>query len=68
MFVADAVAMPVHWYYDVAHIKEDFNGWITKYEAPKDVHPEVKALGRPGPGTMRHHVFYIVATIESKNC
>lgn len=39
MFVGDAVAMPVHWYYDVPAIKRDFDGWISKYERPKNKHP-----------------------------
>lgn len=34
MFVGDALAMPVHWYYDRYRIKQDF-GQITQYEAPK---------------------------------
>lgn len=39
LFIADAVAMPVHWYYNVDLIKRDFNGWISRYEKPKDHHP-----------------------------
>ncbi|XP_033866737.3 uncharacterized protein LOC117406651 isoform X1 [Acipenser ruthenus] len=39
MFIADAMSMPVHWYYVVNNIKEDFNGWITGYQAPKSRHP-----------------------------
>ena len=31
--------MPVHWYYDVPRIKQDFKGWIKQYERPKDSHP-----------------------------
>ena len=48
--MAEAVSMPVHWYYNVPQIKEDYNGWITKYETPKDIHPGVKALHLPPPG------------------
>ena len=33
-YCGDALAMPVHWYYDVSQLKRDF-GEITKYEAPK---------------------------------
>ena len=35
-YVGDALAMPVHWYYDLNQLYRDFgrNG-ITKYEAPK---------------------------------
>ena len=39
LFMGDAVAMPVHWYYNVPAIKDDYNGWISKYEKPKDDHP-----------------------------
>jgi hypothetical protein len=38
MFVGDALAMPVHWYYDVAALQRDF-GTIRNYQAPKDFHP-----------------------------
>ncbi|XP_015219821.2 uncharacterized protein [Lepisosteus oculatus] len=39
MCVGDAMSMPVHWYYNVRDIKEDFNGWISRYQAPKNRHP-----------------------------
>lgn len=32
MLVADALAMPVHWYYQVAAIKRDY-GYIRDYQA-----------------------------------
>ena len=38
MFVGDALAMPVHWYYDVAALQRDF-GTLRDYQAPKDFHP-----------------------------
>ena len=38
MFVGDALAMPVHWYYDVAALQRDF-GVIRDYQAPKAHHP-----------------------------
>ena len=38
LFVGDALAMPVHWYYDVAALQRDF-GTIRDYRAPKDFHP-----------------------------
>ena len=38
MFVGDALAMPVHWYYDVATLQHDF-GTIRDYHAPKARHP-----------------------------
>jgi hypothetical protein len=33
-----ALAMPVHWYYDVAALQRDF-GTLRDYQAPKDFHP-----------------------------
>jgi len=39
MFIGDALAMPVHWYYNRARLVEDF-GEVTKYEAPKSSFPE----------------------------
>jgi ADP-ribosyl-[dinitrogen reductase] hydrolase len=37
--VADAVAMPVHWYYDRAALDRDY-GAITDYLAPKNPHAD----------------------------
>ncbi|MFM1997879.1 MAG: hypothetical protein RLZZ111_2266 [Planctomycetota bacterium] len=37
--VADAVAMPVHWYYDRAALARDY-GPITGYLAPRNPHPD----------------------------
>jgi ADP-ribosylglycohydrolase len=36
---ADAVAMPVHWYYDRAALQRDY-GVISGYQAPKNPHPD----------------------------
>lgn len=38
VYIADALSMPVHWYYDPKVLQRDF-GRITKYEAPKEKHP-----------------------------
>lgn len=38
MFVGDALAMPVHWYYNIAALWQDF-GVIRDYQAPKEKHP-----------------------------
>ena len=35
MYVADAVAMPVHWMYNLRNLKRDY-GEITGYVAPKE--------------------------------
>lgn len=45
MFVADALAMPVHWYYNRDNIKAEFEGGITKFEAPRHPHPEAFMVG-----------------------
>ncbi|MFM9198114.1 MAG: ADP-ribosylglycohydrolase family protein, partial [Planctomycetia bacterium] len=37
--VADAVAMPVHWYYDRQALARDY-GTITGYLAPRNPHPD----------------------------
>ena len=37
--IADAVAMPVHWYYDRQALARDY-GTITDYLAPKNPHPD----------------------------
>lgn len=39
MFVADALAMPVHWYYNPADIERDFPGGIGTFEDAPAVHP-----------------------------
>ncbi|KAL3847271.1 hypothetical protein ACJMK2_018191 [Sinanodonta woodiana] len=37
--IADALSMPVHWYYNPDDIKYDYNGWLTGYRAPNKHHP-----------------------------
>ena len=37
--VADAVSMPVHWYYDTAALDRDYGAFNT-YLAPKNPHPD----------------------------
>ena len=53
MFVGDALAMPVHWYYDVAALQRDF-GTIRDYQGPKAAHPNsimpLASTGRAGRG------------------
>ena len=39
MFVADSIAMPVHWYYNPDDIVTDYGSWLTGYVAPNDKHP-----------------------------
>jgi ADP-ribosyl-[dinitrogen reductase] hydrolase len=48
MFVGDALAMPVHWYYDVAAMQREF-GTIRDYQAPCDYHPSsITSLANTG--------------------
>ena len=72
MFVADALAMPAHWYYNRDTIRAHFDGGVTGYEAPPHPHPEAfmvgmgyfpdvdraRALGRPHDILHQHRRFY----------
>ena len=37
--IGDALAMPVHWYYDQERLAEDY-GEVTRFLAPKNPHPD----------------------------
>lgn len=39
MFAGDALAMPVHWYYDRQALLRDY-GRVTQYLAPRNPHPD----------------------------
>jgi ADP-ribosylglycohydrolase len=39
LFVGDALAMPVHWYYDRHALLRDY-GFVTEYVAPRNPHPD----------------------------
>lgn len=39
MFIGDALAMPVHWYYDTFALRMDY-GLVRDYLAPKNPHPD----------------------------
>ncbi len=39
MFIGDALAMPVHWYYDRQALYRDY-GHVTSYQRPKNPHPD----------------------------
>ncbi|MDD9957877.1 MAG: ADP-ribosylglycohydrolase family protein [Gammaproteobacteria bacterium] len=39
LFIADSLAMPVHWYYNPMDIFRDFRGGITGFEAAPARHP-----------------------------
>jgi ADP-ribosyl-[dinitrogen reductase] hydrolase len=47
LFAGDALAMPVHWYYNIANIYKDFEGGVTTYAAPRHPHPESFMAGMP---------------------
>jgi ADP-ribosylglycohydrolase len=50
MFIGDALAMPVHWYYNLNQLRNDF-GKITKYEAPMPRFPgSIMNLSNTGGG------------------
>jgi ADP-ribosylglycohydrolase len=59
MFVGDALAMPVHWYYDVAALHRNF-GAIRDYQATKDFHPNsimsLASTRRAGRGSQEGEV------------
>ena len=39
MFIGDALAMPVHWYYDTRALKNDY-GQVSSYQPPRNPHPD----------------------------
>jgi len=39
MYIGDALAMPVHWYYDRNSLARDY-GTVTDYLSPKNPHPD----------------------------
>jgi ADP-ribosylglycohydrolase len=39
MFIGDALAMPVHWYYNRQALHRDY-GRVTGYQAPRNPHPD----------------------------
>ena len=39
LFIGDALAMPVHWYYDTKALKRDY-GLVKDYLAPHNPHPD----------------------------
>ena len=58
LFAADALAMPVHWFYSRDNIREEFGGGITGYEAARHPHPEAFMVGmdyRPDVAAAARH-------------
>jgi ADP-ribosylglycohydrolase len=39
MCIGDALAMPVHWYYNRRALRSDY-GWVRDYLAPRNPHPD----------------------------
>lgn len=39
LFIGDALAMPVHWYYDRQALYRDY-GWVSEFQSPKEFHPD----------------------------
>lgn len=39
LYIGDALAMPVHWYYNRSALHDDY-GWVTDYVAPRNPHPD----------------------------
>lgn len=46
--IGDALAVGLHWYYDLAELRRDYGDWITDYTEPRPgrYHAGVKA-GQP---------------------
>jgi ADP-ribosyl-[dinitrogen reductase] hydrolase len=62
-FIGDALAMPVHWYYDLRQLRSDF-GEITQYEAPKPRFPgSIMNLSNTGGGGRGSDEGDIVGTV-----
>jgi len=39
LLIGDALAMPVHWYYDTSALRRDY-GRVVDYLAPNNPHPD----------------------------
>lgn len=39
LFIGDALAMPVHWYYNIMDIERQFPGGVTDFENAPEYHP-----------------------------
>ena len=62
MFVGDALAMPVHWYYDVAALQRDF-GVVRDFQPPRDFHPNsIMSLASTGAAGRGSHEGEVVGT------
>jgi ADP-ribosylglycohydrolase len=70
MFVGDALAMPVHWYYDVAALQRDF-GVVRDFQSPRDFHPDsimsLASTGGAGRGSQEGEVVGTVILHDKKH-
>ena len=70
MFVGDALAMPVHWYYNIAALQRDF-GVIRDYQPPKAEHPNsimaLASTGKAGRGAQDGDVVGEVILLGKKH-
>ncbi len=59
LFAGDALAMPVHWYYDVAALQRDF-GVVRDFQSPREFHPSsimsLASTGGAGRGSQEGEV------------
>jgi ADP-ribosylglycohydrolase len=59
MFVADALAMPVHWFYNPQDIQKIFPGGVTRFVAAPDFHPSsimsLHSTARGGRGVQQQY-------------
>ena len=59
LFVADALAMPVHWYYNPLDIEKAFPGGISRLEAAPEYHPasimSLHSTAKGGRGEQTSH-------------
>lgn len=63
MFVGDALAMPAHWYYDMAALQRDF-GVIRDYQAPREQHPSsIMSLANTGGAGRGSHEGEVVGRV-----
>ena len=66
MFIGDALAMPVHWYYSISTLWQDF-GQIRDYQAPKAHHPNsIMALANTGKAGRGSQDGNVVGTVILK--
>lgn len=69
-FIADALAMPVHWYYNPADILKAFPGGIKKFEDAPDFHPSsimsLHSTRQGGRATTSQHQQQVVGDVILK--